>query len=201
MFPDAPDDTLLRTVDEGILEATTDSGESLWYSSAFFEEPEAPHGLMQASDGIDWYAMQQHAQAPAFESGEGAAAYNQAQFQNFMPGYGHRITSVDGSARNEGQIEVMHGDGSGTKFFDTSRYAAPRGDYRVYEDSRGGQWYAVNGEAAVERRPVYENGQPVYDGENVKTTSVETVRYRSLPQRYGEPKRRSQASVYPPKRR
>ena len=28
-------------------------------------------------------------------------------------------------------------------FYDVSQYAAPRGDYQVYEDARGGQWYAI----------------------------------------------------------
>ena len=32
-------------------------------------------------------------------------------------------------------------------FYDTSQYAAPRGDYQVFEDARGGQWYAIRGEA------------------------------------------------------
>lgn len=30
-----------------------------------------------------------------------------------------------------------------------AQYAAPRGDYQVFEDARGGQWYAVRGEASV----------------------------------------------------
>lgn len=157
MFPDLPEDTMLRTVDEGVLEASTDSGNSLWYSSAFYEEPDAPHGSIQASDGVDWYAMQQHAQTPAFESGEAADAYNQSQFQRFMQGYEQQVSSVDGSRRLEGQIEVQHGDGSGTRFYDTSQYAAPRGDYQVYEDSRGGQWYAIHGEASVDRKPGIRN--------------------------------------------
>lgn len=40
-------------------------------------------------------------------------------------------------------------NGSGTMFFDIAQYAAPRGDYQVFEDARGGQWYAVRGEASV----------------------------------------------------
>ena len=201
MFPDLPEDTMLRTVDEGVLEASTDSGNSLWYSSAFYEEPDAPHGNIQASDGVDWYAMQQHAQTPAFESGEAADAYNQSQFQTFMPGYEQQVSSVDGSRRLEGQIEVQHGDGSGTRFYDTSQYAAPRGDYQVYEDSRGGQWYAIHGEASVDRKPVYEDGKPVYDGDNVRTVSVESVRYRSTPERYAEPKKRDHSITKTPKRK
>lgn len=201
MFPDLPEDTMLRTVDEGVLEASTESGNSLWYSSAFYEEPDAPHGSIQASDGVDWYAMQQHAQTPAFESGEAADAYNQSQFQAFMPGYEQQVSSVDGSRRLEGQMEVQHEDGSGTRFYDTSQYAAPRGEYQVYEDSRGGQWYAIHGEASVDRKPVYEDGKPVYDGDSVRTVSVESVRYRSTPERYAGPKKRDHSPAKSPKRK
>lgn len=101
-----------------------------------------------------------------------------------MPGYEQPVTSVDGSGRVDGHFEVRHENGSGTMFYDTAQYAPPRGDYQVYEDVHGSQWYAVHGEAAVERKPVYENGKPVYDGDNVRTVSTETVRYKSTPSRY-----------------
>ena len=83
-----------------------------------------------------------------------------------------QVSSVDGSQRLEGHFEVRHENGSGTMFYDTARYAPPHGDYQVYEDVNGSQWYAVRGEAAVERKPVYEKGKPVYDGENVRTVST-----------------------------
>lgn len=201
MFPDLPEDTMLRTVDEGVLEASTEGGNSLWYSSAFYEEPDAPHGSIQASDGVDWYAMQQHAQTPAFEFGETADAYNQSQFQTFMPGYEQQVSSVDGFRRMEGQMEVWHSDGSGTRFYDTSQYAVPRGDYQVYEDSRGGQWYAIHGEASVDRKPVYEDGKSVYDGDSVRTVSVESVRYRGTPERYAEPRKRDHSATRVPRRK
>ena len=108
--------------------------------------------------------MQPHASSPNFELGDAAATYNQAQLSAFLPGYEQKVTSVDGSARSEGRIEVRHENGSGTMFYDTTRYSAPRGDYRVYEDVNGNQWYAVKGDASVERKPVYEDGKPVYDG-------------------------------------
>ena len=108
---------------------------------------------------------------------------------------------MDGSQRADGHFEVRHGDGSGTMFYDTARYSPPRGDYQVYEDARGSQWYAIHGDPAVERRPVYENGKPVYDGENVKTVSVETVRYRTTPSRYGDPTPRGEMEIKPPKRK
>lgn len=200
-FPDAPDGTVLRTAGEGMIEASSDDGNSMWYNSAYFDEPDAPHTIMQTADGVDWYAMQQHAEAPQFETGEAALAYNQAQFQSFMPGYGQEVSSVDGSGRQDGHFEVRHNDGSGTMFYDTAQYAAPRGDYQVFEDTRGGQWYAIRGEAAVEKRPVFQDGKPVYDGENVKTVSVDTVRYRQTPSRFGDPKPRSHTDTKPPRRK
>ena len=199
-FPDAPDGSVLRTVDHGAIEATSPDGTStMWYNSAYFNEPDAPHTVMQAANGVDWYAMQQAAEVPAFEPGEAAAAYNQAQFQQFMPGYEQAVTSVDASQRTDGHFEVRHADGSGTMFYDTAQYAAPRGDYQVFEDARGSQWYAIPGQAAVERRPVYENGKPVYDGQNVKTVSVETVRYKTPPIKYAPPAQRAQAEIKAPK--
>lgn len=200
-FPDAAEGTTLRTVGEGVVEASGADGNTMWYNSAYYDEPDAPHTIMQTADGVDWYAMQQHAQAPVFENGDAAFAYNQAQFQSFMPGYEQQVSSVDGSGRQDGHFEVRHENGSGTMFYDTAQYAAPRGDYQVYEDARGGQWYAVRGEPAVERRPVYENGKPVYDGESVRSVSVETVRYKNTPSRFSEPKTRNSTEIKPPRRK
>ena len=190
-FPGIQDGTLLRTVDNGIMEATTADGNSLWYSSAVFDEPTAPHSVVQASDGMEWYAMQPNAGAPAFETGDDAAAYNQATFQNFMPGYAQPISNADGTYASDGRFEVRHEDGSGTMFYDATRYSAPHGAYETYSDVSGNSWYAVHGSPSVERIPVYENGAPVYDGDNVRTVQRETVRYGSSPSRYGEPKART----------
>ncbi len=200
-FPDISEGTTLRTVSDGAIEANYDGNNTMWYNSAYYEEPDAPHSTILAANGVEWYAMQSHAETPHFEVGETAEAYNQAQFQNFMPGYEQQITSVDGSQRMEGHFEVRHENGSGTMFYDTAQFAPPRGDYQVYEDINGNQWYAVHGEAAVERKPVYENGKPVYDGENVRTVSTETVRYKTTPSRYSEPKTRKNTDIKPPKRK
>ena len=403
-FPDAPDGTVLRSIGEGEIQATSPDGtSSMWYNSAIFEEPDAPHSIMGSANGVDWYTMQPHSEAPGFEfgsvdtsqsgatftgtseSGFGEAsvipsapvdnpgmdtgsplsapsdsysympntsdfapmppsdspsevsdtalgsasgsvslsadepvfdagtpisvqnssasdveipsgmpiteaeaqsfyanpmsgsndsvshveetpaadfvpvpdssyhaetpeapaatpasdysspvsqfdaaftpaestpstdsasfftdsevfsdfstAYNQALFKNFMPGYEQPITSVDDSGRSDGHFEVRHADGSGTMFFDSTRYSEPRGDFQTLEDSRGGKWYAVSGQPAVERRPVYENGKPVYDGENVKTISVETVRYRNLPAKRSSPAPRRQRDTKTPKKK
>ena len=201
-FPGAPDGTALRTVDEGVIEASSpDGGNTLWYNSAYFQEPDAPHSVMQSANGVDWYAMQQHADVPQFEAGEAAESYNQATFQQFMPGYGEQVYQVDGSHRQDGHFEVRNEDGSGTRFYDTAQYAAPRGDYQVFEDARGSQWYAIRGEAAVERRPVYEQGHAVYDGDKLRTETVETVRYRQTPAKYSAPEKRGDIERKPPRRK
>ena len=200
-FPGAAEGTMLRTVGEGVLEATTDNGSSLWYNSAFFAEPDAPHSVMQSDNGVEWYAMQPKADAPRFEQGDAAIAYNQAEFRQFMPGFEEQIVAVDSRHRDDGHFEVRHEDGSGTAFYDTAQFDTPRGGYQVYEDAHGKQWIAIHGDAAVERRPVYENGQAVYDGENVKTVSVETVRYKNTPSRFKEPERRESYDFQPPRRK
>ena len=201
-FPGAPEGTTLRTVGEGVIEASSpEGGNTLWYNSAYFQEPDAPHAVMQSANGVDWYAMQQKADIPAFETGDAAAAYNQAAFQNFMPGYDQQVSQVDSTNRQEGHFEVRNADGSGTALYDTARYAAPRGDYRVYEDAKGCQWFAVHGEPSVERKPVFENGKPVYDGENVRTVNVDTIRYRQTPAKYSEPEKRGDIVRKPPKRK
>ena len=200
-FPNVEEGTSLRTVEQGVLEATGENGSALWYNSAFYEEPEAPHGVVQAANGVDWYQLEPSAQAPDFETGEQALAYNQASFQNFIPGFEQQVTTVDGSHREEGHFEVRHTDGSGTQFFDTARYAAPRGDCKVYEDAKGQQWYAIHGEPAVERKPVYLDGKAVYEEGKLKTTNVETIRYKSTPTLYQKPQRRPEKLPKPPRKK
>ena len=201
-FPSAPEGTSLRTVDDGVIEASSpDRGNTLWYNSAYYQEPDAPHSVMQSSNGVDWYAMQQQGDIPQFEAGEAAVAYNQATFQTFMPGYDLPVSQVDGTHRRDGYFEVRHEDGSGTKFYDTARYAAPRGDYQVFEDARGSQWYAIQGDAAVDRKPVYENGKPVYDNGKLRTVNTETVRYKQTPARFAEPEKRGDIERKPPRRK
>lgn len=200
-FPGAAEGTVLRSVDEGVLEASTDAGNTNWYNSAFYQEPDAPHSVMTDANGVEWYAMAQHGAVPEFETGDEAMIYNQAAFREFMPGYEQQITSVDGSQRGDGHFEVRHEDGSGTMFYDTAQYDAPRGDYQVFEDRDGHQWFAVHGEPVVERKPVYDNGKPVYDERGVVSTNVESVRYRSTPSRFGDPKQRDDTQTKPPRRR
>ena len=210
-FPSAPDGTLLRQVDEGTLEASyPDGGNSLWYNSAYFQEPDAPHEVIQGADGLSWYAMTPAAAVPEFEpetpapSGGGlspSAQCNAALFGQFMPGFDQPVVSVDSSRSADGILEVRHEDGTGTAFYDRTMYQAPRGDYHVFEDSGGSQWYAIPGTPAVERRPVYEDGRPVYDGDKLQTTTVETMRYKSTPSRHTQPQKRPVTERKPPNRK
>lgn len=201
-FPSAQEGTMLRTVGDGVIEASSpDGGNTLWYNSAYYQEPDAPHSIMEAANGVQWYAMQQQGSAPHFEAGEDARDYNQATFQQFMPGYDAQVSQVDGAHRQEGHFEVRNSDASGTRFYDVARYASPRGDYQVFEDARGSQWYAIRGEAAVERKPVFENGRPVYDGDNLRMVNVDTVRYKAVPTRYAEPEKRKDIERKHPRRK
>ena len=198
--------TTLRTVgqpEEGVLEAShPDYGASMWYNSAMYQEPDAPHDTIQSMDGVGWYAMQPHNDVPQFEPPtEEAKAYNQAQFRSFMPGYETQPAYVDTSRARDGVIDVRHEDGSAMRFYDHTQFQAPRGDYTVYEDKRGGQWYAIPGTPVVGRRPVYEGGKPVYDGDRVKTTQVEAIRYKSTLTRYADPQPRDMSEKKPPKRK
>ena len=200
------DGTTLRTVghpEEGVLEAShPDYGASMWYNSAMYQEPDAPHDTIQSMDGVGWYAMQPHNDVPQFEPPtEEAKAYNQAQFRSFMPGYETQPAYVDTSRARDGVIDVRHEDGSAMRFYDHTQFQSPRGDYTVYEDKRGGQWYAIPGTPVVERRPVYEGGKPVYDGDQVKTTQVEAIRYKSTLTRYADPQPRDMSEKKPPKRK
>ena len=207
-FPNAPEGTQLRQVEEGTMEASYANGSnSLWYSSAYFQEPDAPHEVIQGADGLDWYAMTPAAAVPPFDpqtpaDGSGPAAqYNQAVFTQFMPGFDRPVVSVDSSRAGDGILEVRHEDGGGTAFYDRTVFQPPRGDYRVYEDSAGSQWYAIPGTPAVERRPVYEDGKAVYDGDTLRTVNVETIRYKATPTRYTEPQKRPVNERKPPNRK
>ena len=201
-FSAVPNGTTLNHDGDGVISARSPNGESKWYSSAYYNEPDAPHTVMHSDNGLDWYAMQPHAVIPAFEQGVAANEYNQAQFGNFMPSYEQPVVSVDGSGSQYGRFEVRHEDGSGTAFYDTTQYATPRGDYQTYEDANGNSWYGIHGNASVERRPVYEDGEAVYGADgNVKMVCVETVRYNGAPSRYAEPTKRYMDDVEQPRRK
>lgn len=202
-FPDAEGGLSLRTVGDGVMEAVSGDNNTLWYSSAYFDEPQAPHDIMTASNGVAWYTMQSNADMPLFEPNPEDNAFNEALFRQFIPAYDQPVFEVDSLPGTAGQFEVRHEDGSGTRFYDAVQYAPPRGDHQVFEDINGNSWYAVYGQAAVDRVPLFEQGQPVYepDGENVRTVSVNTVRYKTTPMRYPEVKKRAPEVIKTPKRR
>ena len=213
-FPGIAEGTSLRSVDDGVIEAShPDSGSSLMYNSAFYQEPDAPHDTITDSGGLGWYAMHPHADMPQFEAGGLSAGmadsstlakaqeYDQALFQQYMPGYATPVSSVDAARRDDGMMEVRHADGSGTQFYDKTMYQAPRGDYQVFEDKKGGQWYAIPGTPTVERRPVYENGKPVYDGDALRTVNVEAIKYKTSLARYEQPKSRDVNDRKAPKKK
>jgi hypothetical protein len=206
-FPTAAEGTTLRSVDDGVIEATSpDGSNSMWYNSAIYQQPDAPHDTVTAANGVNWYSTQPYAETPQFETGAASmsgpgASYNQAQFQQFMPGYEQQAAYVDASRTGDGVLEIRHQDGSGTAFYDSNMYKTPRGDHHVYEDNRGGQWYGVQGTPTIERRPVYENGRPVYDGDTLRTVNVENIKYNTTPDRFGTPDRRDINEHRPPRRR
>jgi len=115
-----------------------------------------------------------------------------------MPDYEQQVSLVDASRHADGMIEVRHADGSGTAFYDRTMYQFPRGDHMVYEDNRGSQWYAVPGIPTVERRPVYEDGKPVYDGDNLRTVNAESMKYKTTLTRFAEPEKRDVNDRKPP---
>ena len=201
IFPSAESGTVLRSVDSGVLEATTADGNSLWYNSAYYEEPDAPHSIINSANGMEWYAMDGNAAVPQFEAGAEATAFNNAQFNSFMPGYEQPISYVDVSNSSNGRIEVRHDDGSGTMFYDATQYVQPHGEYKTYEDANGNSWYAIHGESIVERKPLFENGKPVYDGDNVQTVSRASVKYSNTPSQYDAPKTRNSSPARTPRRK
>lgn len=191
------------------------SGDAPFYGqSNQFRQPDgvAPEGVTPPASGAAGAAGYAESISAASGSGEhrggvpeppaaDSSFYNQAQFQQFMPGYSEKVSSVDASRRDDGMFEVRHKDGSGTQFYDKTMYQSPRGDYKVFEDNKGGQWYAIQGNPSVERKPVYENGKAVYENGALKTVNVETVKYKTTPTKFGEPKKRNPQERNVPKRR
>ena len=165
-----------------------------------------PSGTAPSGDGAADVGSPSHSISGGGQGGTtyapgNMAAYNQALFGQFMPGFDQPVVSIDSSRAGDGILEVRHEDGSGTAFYDRTMYQPPRGDHHVFEDSSGGQWYAIPGTPAVERRPVYQDGKPVYDGDVLRTTTVETVRYKTTPARFAEPAPRPNRERKAPKKK
>ena len=153
-----------------------------------------------APDGATTHDTQTQMGSKPFDPAA-VAKYNQAQFQQFMPGYEQQVSQINASRRDDGMLEVRHKDGTGTAFYDKTAYQSPRGDYKVYEDSKGGQWYAISGTPSVERKPVYDNGKPVYDDGKLKTVEAESVRYKTSLTKFDPPAKRNTEDRKPPKRK
>jgi hypothetical protein len=201
----------------------------LWYNSAFYQEPDAPHDTIQDASGLSWYAMSPRAETPQFESvspdsasglgetprggaytdsdsgaassdglSEAAMDYSRSEFRQFMPGFTQETSKIDASRHGDGMIEARHADGSATAFYDKTMYGPPRGDYQVFEDRKGGQWYAIQGTPVAQRRPVYEDGKPVYDGGSLRTVNTESVRYKTTLTKFEEPEARDTNDRKPP---
>lgn len=163
--------------------ATDESGNTRQlelFGVSAYDRPDAPFAQVEASDGSVWYQMTNSESTPP-DFKEGDAAANCALARAFFPDHMGEVCGVDASRASDGAFEVRHDDGSATMFFDAARYEVPRGAYETHTDINGGVWYAVRGEASAERRPVYEEGKPVYDGESVRTVTVESVRYQNAP--------------------
>ena len=210
-FPSAPEGTLLRQVDDGTLEASyPDGGNSLWYSSAYFQEPDAPHEVIQGADGLSWYAMTPAAAVPEFEpatpapSGGGlspSAQYNAALFGQFMPGFDQPVVSVDSSRSADGILEVRHEGRYRDGLLRPDYVSGAPWRLPCVRGQRRQPVVCHSGTPAVERRPVYEDGKPVYDGDKLQTTTVETMRYKSTPSRYTQPQKRPVNERKPPNRK
>lgn len=199
-FNGLPEGTDIRFVGHGIAEVNGINGNTLLYSSAFYEKPDAPHTVYTSSDGLAWYSVNEANELPEFESGNDADEYNRAQMESFMPGFDKQAVSCNTDEENNA-FEVRHEDGSGTMFYDANVYDVPRGNYNTYEDVNGNKWYAVSGESAVEKKPVYEDGKPVYDGDRLRTRTVEIVKYSGSPAKFSAPKARTSDEYREPKRK
>ena len=151
---------------------------------------------------MGWYALRPNASIPELN---GEEAFDAAQFHSFMPGFSpaSAISSLSPAQQSDGFFEVLHQDGSGTRFYDCSQYGSPRGDYKVYEDSTGHQWFAIDGTPAIDHVPMTDHhGQPLYENGTLKTTPKPTIRYRSVLTRFASPEKRNPLQpIQPPKRK
>ena len=53
----------------------------------------------------------------------------------------------------------------------------------------------------MERKPVYRDGKAVVEDGKLKTTNVETVRYKATPTLYQKPQRRPEKPPKPPRKK
>ena len=70
----------------------------MWYNSAFYEEPDAPHEVLQSANGVDWFTMQPNAEVPQFEADGADTPFNQTAFKNFEDARGNQWYAIRGEA-------------------------------------------------------------------------------------------------------
>ena len=136
-FPDAKDGTILRTADEGVIEASSPGESSLLYSSAMYAEPEGPHSVVTDANGNEWYQMSAEGIAdgsitpPAYTGGADSVSFPEMDD-------GTSVTAV-----GDGVMEVSSADGS-SMLYNSAMYAEPDGDHTVVTDSEGNSWYQMS---------------------------------------------------------
>ena len=57
-FPGAEDGTVLRTADDGVLEATVPGNSSALYSSDVYNQPDGAFSVVTDENGNEWYQIQ-----------------------------------------------------------------------------------------------------------------------------------------------
>ncbi|MGN1082049.1 MAG: hypothetical protein ACI4SJ_00755, partial [Candidatus Avispirillum sp.] len=138
-FPDAADGTILRTADEGVIEASMPGESSLLYNSAMYAEPEGPYSVVTDSDGNEWYQMS----AQAIADGSVAAPMYTGG-DNESLSFPEMDDSTFFAAVGNGVVEASNDDGS-SMLYSSALYAEPEGDHSVITDSEGNSWYQMSG--------------------------------------------------------
>lgn len=118
-----------------------------------------------------------------------------------MPGFDQPVVSVDSSRSADGILEVRHEDGIATASM-TELCIRLRVEtimcMRIAAAVSGSHSRYAHGGASW---PVYEDGRPVYDGDKLQTTTVETIRYKNTPSRHTQPQKRPVDERKPPNRK
>jgi hypothetical protein len=205
----------MATIGDGLLETShPELGTNYLYSSAYFQEPDAPHKIISDSNGTSWYGVSPPAEmsggdAPPAVEGTAASTgllseYSTPQINQFLPNYDNTspVSKIDTSRWRGGVFEVLHADGSAASFYDTNRYRSPSGGFKVYQDVNGCQWYAAPGRQVTESRTVFnKDGSVSYQDGKVRKAAVSLMKYDSTPTRFQNPEKRSVYDRRPPERK
>ncbi|MBR2180820.1 MAG: hypothetical protein IJ949_02895, partial [Oscillospiraceae bacterium] len=136
-FPDAEEGTILRTADEGVIEASLPGENSLLYSSAMYTEPEGEHSVVTDADGNEWYKMPAEGIADGSVNAPEYIGSENVSFPEMDDG-----TSF--TAVGDGVMEVNGADGS-SMLYNSEMHAEPEGEHSVVTDSEGNRWYQISG--------------------------------------------------------